>query len=451
MQTEEKKQFRRELMALALPLALQSLLNALVGATDAFILGRLNQESVAAVSLANQITFIMNLFIGASTGGIGVLAAQYFGKKDYKSLKRLTGIGVRYACIVAMIFFLLANLFPAQLMEIFTEDAEMIRIGASYLRAVSYSYVFMAAAGCFQMLMKVAGFAKLGTLLIAVSVAVDVTADIFLVYGFGTWKGLGANGSAYSTVVVELLVLMGCIFWSVRHQDVHIRMADIAYFSKQLEGDIWKIIPGLLAGGLAWGLSISMHSFIMGHLGVDATAAYSITAVTQQLVECFTQGFAGGSAIMLGTLLGSHQLEKARRYGDRFWKVAVICGIINAILVGIIGPVMYYFYKLEPLARHYLVRMLIVSAFYMFAYSFNTIFTCGVFPAGGDTRYDAVSVIIATWCICIPVTLIACFVWHLPAMTVYTIMCLDEIVKFPFLWPRYHKFIWLKDLTNNVQ
>ncbi len=335
-------------------------------------------------------------------------------------------------------------------MGVFTNDAELIRIGASYLQIVSYSYLFMSISGCYQMLMKIAGFAAFSTGLVAMTVAVDVIADIFLVYGVGKFNGFGADGSAYSTVVVEVLCLMGCIIWSMRHQKERIAISDIFYFSKRLEADIWKIIPGLLAGGLAWGLSISMHSMIIGHLGVDAAAAYSITTVTQQLIECFTQGFANGSAIMLGALLGSGQLKKARKYGSQFWRVAAVSGLMNAALIAVVGPLIYHFYILEPLTKHYLVQMLMMSALYMFPYAFNTIFTCGIFPAGGDTKYDAVSVIIATWCICIPLSLIACFVLKMPVMVVYVIMCLDEIVKFPFLWPRYHKFIWLKDLTAKL-
>ena len=78
------------------------------------------------------------------------------------------------------------------------------------------------------------------------------------------------------------------------------------------------------------------------------------------------------------------------------------------------GNVIYMFYTLSPVAKGYLIWMLVFSCFYMFAFAYNTIFTCGVFPAGGDAKYDAVSVIFATWCFAIPAALIACFVLKLP-------------------------------------
>ncbi len=88
MNTQEKKLFNKELISLAIPLELQQLLRGLVGATDALVLGRLTQESIAAVSLANQVSFVMSLFNGSVIGAVGILIAQYWGKQEYDKAKR---------------------------------------------------------------------------------------------------------------------------------------------------------------------------------------------------------------------------------------------------------------------------------------------------------------------------------------------------------------------------
>lgn len=62
MNYEEKRAFNIELIALAFPLALQALLQALVGASDALMLGRLNQDSIAAVSLASNGSIYCNVY-----------------------------------------------------------------------------------------------------------------------------------------------------------------------------------------------------------------------------------------------------------------------------------------------------------------------------------------------------------------------------------------------------
>ncbi len=448
MNPTEKKQFNRELMTLAVPLALQNLLNALVGASDALMLGRLTQDAIAAVSLANQISFVMSLFNGAVIGAVSVLIAQYWGKKDYLNARRFLGMAVRYVAGISFVFFLLAFAVPEKLMAIFTPETELIRIGAGYLRIVSFSYLFAGVSQCFLMMMKVSGFAKMSVWISAVTVAVDMGVDFFLIYGIGPFPRLEANGSAWSTIAVEAIALFWCLIWAQKKKDVRLDRKTLFFFSKAYERDAWKIIPGMLASALSWGLSMTMHSFILGHLGTDATAAYSVTGVAQQLIQCLTNGLAAGGGIMIGQLLGQNQLEKAKAYGKQFWRVALWSGLINIGLIGAVGPVVYFFYVLEPQAKIYLIQMLIFHAAYMFALSYNSVFTVGVFPAGGDSKYDAVSVFFATGCFSIPLALLGCFVFHWPVMWVYIVMCLDEIVKVPFIKRHYDKYIWLQNLTR---
>ena len=449
MTAAEKKEFNKELLSLAVPLALQGLLSALVGASDALMLGRLTQDAIAAVSLANQISFVMHLFSGAVIGSVSVLVAQYWGKQDYKNAKRFAAMSMRYAFVISLVFFLLAFCIPRKLMAFFTPEEELIRIGADYLRVVSFSYLFAAIADCYLMMMRVSGSVGMTVKISAVTVIVDMTADFFLIYGIGPFPALGAVGSAYSTIAVQIIALIWCLIWAKKHDNIRPDRESLTYFSKLYEKDIWKIIPGMLASSLCWGLSITAHSYIIGHLGTDAVAAYSVTAVSQELIQCVSQGLGSGVAIMIGHLLGANLLEKAKVYERRIWKICYLNGAINVFLTALVGFLVYIFYVLEPQAKVYLVKMLIFMAFYMFAYSFNTIYTCGVFPAGGDSRYDAISVFFATWCFAIPLALLGLFVFHWPVMVVFVVMCIDEIVKVPVLPWRIKKYIWLKNLTRD--
>ena len=446
---EDKKRFNKELLTLAVPLALQNLLRALVGASDALMLGRLNQASIAAVSLANQISFVMSLFTSSVIGAISVLIAQYMGKGDHRNTQRFFAMGIRYASGISVVFFLLAFCIPEQLMRIFTPEQELIRIGSGYLRIVSFSYLFMGISQPYLMVMRISGRVKTSLWISAVTVIVDMTADFFLIYGVGSWKGLGANGSAYSTIAVEGIALIICIVESMQKDHIHPDRSSMRFFSKDFERDIWKVIPGMLASSLSWGLSMTMHQFILGHMGTDATAAASVTGVATQLIQCISVGLAAGGGIILGKMLGRDEFAMAKAYGKRFFKVSFINGLINAGLFLIVGPLVYFFYVLEPQAKTYLIQMLAYNMLYMFAFAYNTIYTGGVLPAGGDSRYDAISVIIATWCFAIPLSLLGRFVFHWPVMVVYIVMRCDEIIKFPFLYLRFNTDIWVKNLTRS--
>lgn len=447
----KNQELYKELLSLAIPIGLQNLLIALIGATDAIMLGRLTQDAVSSVSLANQVSFVMNLFIGAVVASGGVLISQYWGKKDSEMSKNLFCMIVKWSFGISMVFFSLALFSPQMLMKIFTSDIALIKIGAKYLRAVSLSYIFSGITQCYYLKMKIEGNASASVLISVVTLIADVTIDFFLIYGRCGVPKLGATGSAYSTVAVELIGLIWCIVYSRKKSVVNVNIAGFRWFSSDTFKTYVKIVLPTFASSLAWGLSIPAHSMIMGHLGSDATAASSIASVVQELITCVCKGIAAGTGIIIGKLLGQNLFEKAKRYAGSLCRISIIVGFINILLLCIVAPIATKFFILSATAKHYLIIMLIFMSAYVFAYSVNNVIVCGIFPAGGDTKYDAVSVIVATWCITLPLAILGAFVFNWSVITVYILMCIDEIIKTPFLYPRYKKFIWLKNLTKDEQ
>lgn len=448
MNPMEKKEFYKELFSLAIPIGLQNLLIALIGATDALMLGRLTQDAVAAVSLANQIVFIMNLFIGAVVGGGGALIAQYWGKGDRTMVKNLFCMILKWSVGISFVFFALAMFIPDLLMRIYTPETALIEIGASYLRAVGVSYLFSGITQCYYLKMKMEGKASKSVIISVVTLITDVVLDVFLIYGLAGVPKLGANGSAYSTVVVELIGLVWCIAESHRKDSIRPDLQGIKWFSPSITKDFMKLALPMLGSSLAWGLGFSMHSLIMGHLGSDATAASSITSVVQEIVTCVCKGISAGAGIIIGKLLGNNLFDKAKIYGRKLCHISFWVGGIHMVLLCAIGPVLAYFFVLTETARFYLIMMLLFMAFYVFAYSINTVVVCGIFPAGGDAKYDALSVFFASWCFSLPLALLGTFVFDWPVMVVYILMCADEIVKLPWVYPRYKKYLWVNNLTR---
>lgn len=448
MDLSEKKEFYKELFSLAISISLQNLLIALIGATDALMLGRLTQDAVAAVSLANQIVFIMNLFIGAVVGGGGVLIAQYWGTDDKVMVKNLFCMILKWAAGISFVFFALAILISDLLMRIYTPEPALIEIGASYLRAVGVSYLFSGITQCYYLKMKIEGKASISVIISIVTLITDVVLVMFLIYGLAGVPRLGAVGSAYSTVFVELIGLIWCVSISCRKDSIRPDWQGIKWFSPAVTKDFVKLALPMLGSSLAWGLGFSMHSLIMGHLGSDATAAASITSVVQEIVTCVCKGISAGAGIIIGKLLGRSLFDKAKIYGRKLCHISFWAGGIHMALLCVLGPVLAYCFVLTETARSYLIMMLLFMALYVFAYSINTVIVCGIFPAGGDAKYDARSVFFASWCFSLPLALLGTFVFDWPVMVVYILMCADEIVKLPWLYPRYRKYLWVNNLTR---
>src|SRR5512138_451015 len=140
------RNFVRSMLAIALPIALQQLITASLNMIDVLMVGQLGETAVAALGLANQIFFLLILFLFGVTSGMAIFTAQYWGKGDVENIHKVLGICLTLAVVVAAGFTLAATLMPQTLMSFYTEDRQVIQLGSEYLRIVGLSYIMMAIA-----------------------------------------------------------------------------------------------------------------------------------------------------------------------------------------------------------------------------------------------------------------------------------------------------------------
>ena len=105
---------------------------AAVAAGDAVMLGRTSQDAMAAVSLATQIQFVQNIVVTSVTAAGVILGAQYWGKKDLRTVGDIFWIMLRICGAISVLFALGCLFAPEALMLVFTNDPALIRIGAGY-------------------------------------------------------------------------------------------------------------------------------------------------------------------------------------------------------------------------------------------------------------------------------------------------------------------------------
>ena len=68
--------FLQKAVRIALPVAMQGMLNTIVNLVDTMMIGTLGETTIAAVGLANKVFFVFSLLVFGIVSGSGVLAAQ---------------------------------------------------------------------------------------------------------------------------------------------------------------------------------------------------------------------------------------------------------------------------------------------------------------------------------------------------------------------------------------
>ncbi|MBP3233717.1 MAG: MATE family efflux transporter [Eubacterium sp.] len=448
---KNNKAIYRNIWVVTFPIILQNVLDAAVNSVDVLMLNSVGQSAISSASLANSMVSIFFMFLYGIGTGIAMLAAQYYGKGDYKTIEIVEGIGLKFAIFVAVIGMVLCLTIPDVLMNIYTSDKELIELGSRYLMFISPGLLFWAVSAVYTSILRCIGKVSTSTVLEAVALISNVILNAIFIYGLFGIPKLGVIGVAVATSLSRLIQLFGCIIVSMRGPGVSLTFRTMFERHRLLEKDFFSMALPAIGNDMIWGLAFSAYSGILGHMESDAVAAYSIVNVIRNLgcVMCYGIGAAAG--IIVGQILGRGDREEAIKTSHILLRLAVITGIFGGIVVLVIIPFALRTASLTPNALDYLKFMLFINTYYITGTSVNTCLIGGIFRAGGDSKFGFICDTIDMWVYSIPLCLIAAFVLKLPVKVVYFLMCTDEFVKWPWVFKHFYSHKWARNITRNKE
>ncbi len=445
---ETPSSFYKDMFRLAFPIVIQNLITTAVSSADVVMLGWVSQTALSAGSLASQIMFILNLVYAGISSGIGMLAAQYWGKRDIRRVEEIMGIGLKLSIPVSFLFFVLACFFPQILMMIFTSEQELIQEGIPYLKIVGISYLFMSVSQVYLCTMRSVERVVFATFTNASALILNICLNVVFIFGLFGLPQMGIVGVALATTIARGVELLLCMGDNCRFREIRLNLQLLLRHNQVLFQDFLRYSLPAFGNEVCWGLAFSMYSVIMGHLGSDMVAANAVVIVARNLgtVVCF--GIANAGAILLGIAIGAGHMERVKADASRFCRITFLGGIVGGVLIFLLRPVFMNMADLTEVSKGYLRGMLFINMYYVLGQAMNTTLICGVFRSGGDSRWGFVCDIIDMWLFSVPLGFVSAFVLSLPPLTVYFLICLDEFVKMPFVYRHYKSYRWLKNITR---
>lgn len=443
------KEFYSTLVRLAIPIALQNLIGLGMNLIDTVMLGSLGEKQISASALANQPYFIFTLFIFGLCSGACVLTAQYWGKKDIETISRIVAFAIRASVLCSIVFAALVLIVPEVVISIYTEDAEVIKYGAQFLRIIGFSYVISAISLTYLYLQRSVENVKLPLMINFTSFVVNAFLNWVLIYGKFGLPAMGIRGSATATLSARILELAMALIYAAKFDKVlKFRLSYFISTDKQLVRDFLHYSLPVVANETLWGVGISIESVIIGHISSQMVAANSIAGVVQRLGMVLIFGIANASAVIVGKQIGSDNQEKARLYARKLLTVGVVAGVVSSVLLLLIRDPMVGIYNVDPVTKGLACVMINVYAVVIVFQSFNTVNIVGILRGGGDTRFAMVIDLTTLWCIALPLGALSGLVFRLPVAVFFTLMLGDEPSKFLIgIW-RFKTGKWLQNVTR---
>ncbi len=441
--------FIRELLVIAIPISFQQLINASLNMIDVIMVGQLGETSIAALGLSNQIFFVLILILFGATSGMSIFTAQFWGKQEIEPIRKVLGMSLILSISVAFIFTLVATLMPEIILGLYTKDAEVIRLGSSYLRIVGFTYIPIAIATSYIAILR-------SIQLVRLTVVATVSALIFktllgygLIFGIGGLPALGVRGAAIGTAsgwTLELVLLL--IFIYTQKTPLAANPLTFFSFDKAFFIRVITTVMPAVANEMFWSLGITTYNAIYAHIGTDSIAAINVNATIEELGFVIFLGLGNACAVIVGNRIGAGRKDEAYEIVRR----VIILGMIFAVLVGLViillREAVVGLYDLSPSGENNVRWLLLVMASTLWIRMFNFSTFIGALRAGGDTRFALIMEICSIWLIGVPAAYVGAFVLHLPVYLVYLMVMLEEVAKaFVSSW-RFRSRKWIHDLVN---
>ena len=439
--------FFASVCALAIPVALQSMLQASFSIVDQIMIGQLGSVSVAGVGLAGKFASIYSVIVSAVGVVAGIMISQYLGQKNRREVRRSFLVNLLIAVGLAGLFSLLCGGFPAQIMGLYTTDAPMRQAAASYLAILTATFLPIAGATLLSTLLRCMEKAQLPLYASIASAVLNTGLNYVLIFGKLGLPVMGASGAAIATVISTWVNFLLMLAMLGSHGTFLKKVGDstqkIGKFN--LKQYLSMLLPILVCEFL-WSLGENIYAAIYGHMGTDASAAMTLINPVQSLVIGALCGLSQAASVIIGKKLGSREYDQAYRDSWRLIRYGLFGAVILSVLVILASPLYVQIYQVDAevklLTRQILLAYALIAPFKVL----NMIAGGGILRSGGKTNYVMWIDMIGTWVFGVPLGLLSAFVWKLSIPCVYFILSLEECVRFGITVLALRSKRWMQSL-----
>ncbi len=316
----------RDLVRLALPVAVVQMGLVSQGLVDTAMVGRVDAIELAAVTLGNL------YFFGVAVFGMGLLLAldplvsQAFGAGDHDGIRLAVQRGLLLSLILGAVTTV-PMLLAAPVFALLRQPAEVIPVAAGYASTMAAGmwpfYGFIVFRQALQSLGRVAPIVWT----IVAANLLNLVANWILIFGNLGAPALGAVGSGWATAISRWFM---CICLLVAAWPL------LGPYLRSLHREALARAP--LLRMMRLGAPIGFHLFLefgafgaigvaMGWLGATAMSGHQIAVNLAAFAFMIPLGISQAAAVLVGRAVGREDSARARRCGGG---AVILCSLVMA-------------------------------------------------------------------------------------------------------------------------
>ncbi len=443
------RSFYRSLVTLAVPISLQNLVTFAVGFADNLMIGSLGDDAISGVYVGGQLQSVLQMFIGGIEGAILILAAQYWGRKNRESIRKVVSIGVKFALGVGILMTLVAVSFPEWTIRIFTQDPGVIQEGAAYVQIVGFTYLFFSISQVMIAAMRSVETARVGLYISLIAMVVNVSLNYVFIFGHLGFPAMGVRGAAIATLisrVVEMCASVGYVFFV--DKKLRFGLRDLFRTDRQLLRDFIRYGLPVIGGQVVWSVNMLANTKILGYYSAEVIAAASITGMLHNLIYVWMNGLSSAVGIITGKTVGAGLYEKMKEYSKTVQMIFLLVGLISGAAVFLARDGFISLYNASPEAQEYSRQFINVISVTIIGTCYQAACLFGLVKSGGDISFVFKNDSIFVFLVVIPSSLLAMWLGA-PPWVVFACLKCDQILKCFVALVKINRYNWMKNLTRD--
>ena len=443
------RSFYRSLVTLAVPISLQNLVTFAVSFADNVMIGSLGDDAISGVYIGGQLQSVLQMFVGGIEGAILILAAQYWGKKDTQSIRKVVSIGIKFALAVGLLSSLVAVLFPQWVIRAFTTEPGVIQEGAAYVQIVGFTYLFFSVSQVMIAAMRSVETARIGLYISCMALVINVCLNYVFIFGHFGFPAMGVRGAALATLVsriLEMCVGVGYVFFV--DKKLRFGLKDLLHTDRQLLRDFIRYGLPVIGGQVVWAINSLANTKILGYYSAGVIAAASITGMLHNLVYVWMNGMSSAVGIITGKTVGAGQYEKMKEYSKTVQMIFLFVGLISGAAVFLARDGFISLYNASPEAQAYSRQFINVISVTIIGTCYQAACLFGLVKSGGDISFVFKNDTIFVFLVVIPSSLLAMWLGA-PPWVVFACLKCDQILKCFVAIVKINRYNWMKNLTRD--
>ena len=443
---KQEQSFLKTVCNLAIPVALQSMLQASFSIVDQIMIGQLGSVSVAGVGLAGKFSSVYSVVVAAIGTVAGIMISQYIGQSNKKEIRRSFCLNLIFALGIAVLFTGICIGFPVRIMGLYTKDAQTIIASAEYLKIVAWTFLPIAGATLLSTMFRCMEKARLPLYAGIAAAVLNTGLNYVLIFGKFGFPSMGAEGAAIATLLSQMANFGILLFMIFRYGEILKKGGKEEIVS---EFD-WRQYVGMLfpilASEFLWSLGENVYAAIYGNMGTEACAAMTLINSIQGLMMGALCGLSQAAGVIIGKKLGNREYDEAYTAAKKMILYGFVSSAVLSLVIVTTRTAYVEIYQVEDSVKALTAQILTAYALVAPFKVQNMILGGGIIRSGGKTKYVMLIDMIGTWGFGVPLGLLSAFVLKLSIPYVYFILSLEECVRFGISVAVLRKKKWMQSL-----